>query len=69
MNTREAYAEDIAHTIERIRGFKPDKPARYDEARARAIAWLGCRWVFHRGGPGLGRAWPVRAALGKARGL
>ena len=48
MNTREAYAEDAAHTIERVRGLEPILPARYDEARARAIAFLGARYVFHR---------------------
>jgi hypothetical protein len=48
MNTREAYAEDAAHTIERIVDLKPDDAHRYDEARARAIKVLGERYLLHR---------------------
>jgi len=54
VNTTEAYLDDAVHTIERIRGFKPAKPERYDEARARAIELLGERYLLHRANHVLG---------------
>jgi hypothetical protein len=74
LNTHQACAEDAAHTIERVRALVPDDPHRYDQARTNAIAWLGCRWVFHRGtdrpgSAGCGAAERGVARQGKARGL
>ena len=54
VNTRDAYAEDAAHTIERIVDLKPDDAHRYDEARARAIRVLGERYLCHRANHVLG---------------
>jgi predicted Ser/Thr protein kinase len=54
VNSSEAYRDDAAHTIERVRALVPDDPHRYDEARARAIKVLGERYLLHRANHVLG---------------